>query len=70
MVQACISYTQSGDIISMNILGNQYIILNSIRAANNILEKKISISSDRPHFTMGGDLIGWGASMIFLQYGE
>ncbi|KIJ18483.1 hypothetical protein PAXINDRAFT_128630 [Paxillus involutus ATCC 200175] len=59
-----------GGIMSMNVLGKQYIILNSVKAASDILEKQSSISSDRPHFTMGGDLVGWGASLIFLQYGE
>ncbi|KAF9227072.1 cytochrome P450 [Gyrodon lividus] len=59
-----------GPIISMRMLGTQYIILNSAKAVDDILEKRSSISSDRPHFTMGGDLVGWGKALIFEQYGE
>ncbi|KAF9237423.1 cytochrome P450 [Melanogaster broomeanus] len=59
-----------GHILSLNILGTQFIVINGMEAANDILEKKSSISSDRPHHTMGGDLVGWGNSTFLQQYGE
>ncbi|KAF9227082.1 cytochrome P450 [Gyrodon lividus] len=59
-----------GPIMSMNMFGTQYIILDSVKVVDDILEKRSSISSDRPHLTMGGDLVGWGDSLIFQQYGE
>ena len=51
-------------------MGTQYIVLNSLKANKDLLEKKSAITSNRPHFTMGGDLVGWDNSMGFLQYGD
>ena len=51
-------------------MGTRYIVLNTLKATNDLLEKKSAVTSNRPHFTMGGDLVGWGNSMIFLQYGD
>jgi cytochrome P450 len=59
-----------GHITSLNVLGKQYILLSTIQATDDILEKKSTISSDRPHFTMGGDLVGWGSFTALQQYGE
>lgn len=59
-----------GHIISFKVMGTRYIALNSLKANTDLLEKKSAITSNRPHFTMGGDLVGWGDSMIFLQYGD
>ncbi|KAF8547387.1 cytochrome P450 [Imleria badia] len=50
-------------------MGTRYVVLNTLKATNDVLEKS-AVTSNRPHFTMGGDLVGWGNSMIFLQYGD
>ena len=46
----------TGDIVSLSIFGRTLIILNSVEAANDLLYKKSSIYSDRPHLPMRGDL--------------
>lgn len=56
--------------MSLRVMGMRYIVLNTLNVANDLLEKKSAITSDRPRFKMGGDLVGWGNSMIFLQYGD
>ncbi|KAH0828099.1 hypothetical protein J3R83DRAFT_3758 [Lanmaoa asiatica] len=51
-------------------MGTRYVVLNFLKATKDLLEKKSAIMSNRPHFTMGGGLVGWGASIIFLQYDD
>ncbi|KAN0091438.1 Cytochrome P450 [Tylopilus felleus] len=59
-----------GPIISLNVLGKQYIILNSFKVTNDLLERKSAITCNRPHFTIAGDLVGWSNATPFLQYGD
>ncbi|KAK0450588.1 cytochrome P450 [Desarmillaria tabescens] len=58
-----------GDIVSVSILGRRLVIINSIQVAISILDKKSSIYSDRPVVGMGGELVGWKNSIIFMPYG-
>ncbi|KAF9237425.1 cytochrome P450 [Melanogaster broomeanus] len=69
-IQSSILCSRLGPIISMNVLGTGVIVLNSAQAVNDILTKKSAITSDRPHLTMGGVLVGWGDATLFQQYGE
>ena len=41
-----------GDVIHTQVLGRHYIILNSIEAAEDLLEKRSAIYSSRPRLTM------------------
>ncbi|KAF9237437.1 cytochrome P450 [Melanogaster broomeanus] len=59
-----------GDISSISILGTRYVILNSYKAISEILEKQSAKSSDRPHLTMGCDLVGWKDGILFVNQGE
>ncbi|KAG8214156.1 cytochrome P450 [Butyriboletus roseoflavus] len=59
-----------GPIVSLNVMGTQYVVLNSLKATKDLLEKKSAITSNKPHFTMCGDLVGWSNNMGFLQYGN
>lgn len=52
----------------MKVMGTQYLVLNSFEAAKDLLGKKSACN--RPPFTMASELIGWGNSTGFLQYGE
>ncbi|KAG2139863.1 cytochrome P450 [Suillus bovinus] len=45
-----------GDILHVDVLGRHIIVLNSVKAAMELLDKKSSIYSDRPVFTMSGEL--------------
>ena len=51
-------------------MGTRFVVLNSLKATNDLLEKKSAVTSNRPHFTMGCDLVGWSDSTGFLQYGD
>ncbi|KAF8505027.1 cytochrome P450 [Hysterangium stoloniferum] len=46
------------------------IILNSSEAVYELLEHRAAIYSDRPHFTMFTDMMDFGASTTFQQYGD
>ncbi|KAK7471001.1 hypothetical protein VKT23_002414 [Stygiomarasmius scandens] len=59
-----------GDISSITILGQTLVILNSAKAAFDILDKKSSIYSDRPIMQMGGELIGWRNTLALLRYSD
>jgi hypothetical protein len=51
-------------------MGTRYVVLNSFKTTSDLLEKKSAITSNRPHFTMAGDLVGWGDTTGLLQYGD
>ena len=44
-----------GDVVFARLFQKPVIILNSLRAAQDLLEKKGAIYSDRPHMTMHVD---------------
>ena len=45
-----------GDVIHANVLGTHYIILNSLEAVEDLLEKRSAIYSDRPRLPMMNEL--------------
>ncbi|EJF59311.1 cytochrome P450 [Dichomitus squalens LYAD-421 SS1] len=59
-----------GDLVFFHGLGNNILVLNSMKAINDLLEKKGSIYSDRPSFTVVGELMGLGQSMPLLPARE
>lgn len=59
-----------GDIIHIQIFGQHIILLNSVEAAVEILDKKSVKFSDRPVLPMAGDLVGCKDSLPLLQYGD
>ncbi|KAF9268235.1 cytochrome P450 [Marasmius fiardii PR-910] len=59
-----------GDICSVTVLGQTIIILNSLKAAVGMLDKKSSIYSDRPVLQMGGEMVGWKNTLVLLPYGD
>ncbi|KAG5721459.1 O-methylsterigmatocystin oxidoreductase [Termitomyces sp. T112] len=61
---------QYGDICSVTVLGQTIVILNSVKIAIEILEKKGSIYSDRPVLQMAGNLIGWRKGLGLMSYGD
>ncbi|KZT19016.1 cytochrome P450, partial [Neolentinus lepideus HHB14362 ss-1] len=48
-----------GDIISLQVLGQTMVIVNSPQIALDMLEKKNAIYSDRPVLTMADEMVGW-----------
>ncbi len=59
----------AGSLVSLNILGQRILIVNSAQVAVDLLEKRGSIYSDRPTSPMGGELVGWKNTLVFLKYG-
>ncbi|KAH9928065.1 cytochrome P450 [Fomitopsis serialis] len=58
-----------GDIMSVNLFGKHMIILDSFEVANDLLDKKSSIYSDRPVLHVSGEMIGWKRILVLMQYG-
>ncbi|KAG6868405.1 hypothetical protein C0993_003642, partial [Termitomyces sp. T159_Od127] len=59
-----------GEICSVRIFGQTLVILNSAKIANEMLDKKGPIYSDRPILQMAGNLVGWKNTLILLPYGD
>ncbi|KAI1788998.1 cytochrome P450 [Ganoderma leucocontextum] len=59
-----------GDIMSVNILGQPFVILSSAQYAIDILEKKSAIYSSRGRVPVAGDMVGWSEAMILQPYGQ
>ncbi|EMD42231.1 hypothetical protein CERSUDRAFT_110763 [Gelatoporia subvermispora B] len=58
-----------GDLIYIRVFGNPIIILNSARAADDLLNKRSGIYSSRPVRTMVYDLMGWAWLFSTQPYG-
>ncbi|KAK7453312.1 hypothetical protein VKT23_011988 [Stygiomarasmius scandens] len=43
-----LSKKYNSDVIHINILGEHVVVLNSVKATNEVLEKRAGLSSDRP----------------------
>ncbi|KAH9849106.1 cytochrome P450 [Lenzites betulinus] len=61
---------QWGDVMSIAVLGEVYVILNSNKRAIELLEKKSAIYSCRPRVPMGGELVGWKRALVLTPYGN
>ncbi|KAG0702303.1 cytochrome P450 [Suillus ampliporus] len=59
-----------GDLSHIEILGQHIIVVNSVKTAIDMLDKKSAVYSDRPVFPMGGELVGWKHGFAFLPYGD
>ncbi|KAJ7223139.1 cytochrome P450 [Mycena pura] len=59
-----------GNLIFFYGLGNNVLVLNSLKAMNDLLDKQGGTFSHRPAFTVVGELMGLGQSMALLEYGN
>ncbi|KAF8843183.1 cytochrome P450 [Paxillus ammoniavirescens] len=59
-----------GDISHAEVFGQHIMILNNVKTAVELLDKKSSSYSDRPVFPMGGELVGWKNTLVLLPYGD
>ncbi|KAI0319836.1 cytochrome P450 [Amylostereum chailletii] len=57
------------DVISLNVLGNTIIVLNSAQAVSDIFDKRGNKYSDRPDLPMIVDLMGWDWTFALMRYG-
>ena len=58
-----------GDVIYVNVLGQEMIILNSSEAAVELFDKRSANYSDRPVAMMAGEIMGWNQSLALVRYG-
>ncbi|KAI0743770.1 cytochrome P450 [Daedaleopsis nitida] len=61
---------QYGDLVFYYGLGSKVLVLNSMKAINALLEKRAAIYSDRPSFTVVGELMRLEQSTPLLRYGD
>ncbi|KAI0260510.1 cytochrome P450 [Gloeopeniophorella convolvens] len=59
-----------GDVLHFRLFGTEYILVNSLDAAVNMLDRKSTIYSDRPRMVMLGELMGWGRALVLSHYGD
>ncbi|OCH86702.1 putative monooxygenase [Obba rivulosa] len=59
-----------GDVIHVDVFGQPIIVINSAKVAKDLLDKRSSIYSDRPHLVMAGDLVGYNDPFVLQPYGE
>ncbi|KAJ7116496.1 cytochrome P450 [Mycena epipterygia] len=64
------SQEYGSDIIHVNAAGTSIIILSSFEAAEDLLEKRSVIYSDRPRLTMLNELVGGDFMFAFAKYGD
>ncbi|KAF9818570.1 hypothetical protein IEO21_02675 [Rhodonia placenta] len=59
-----------GDIFYLDALGQHIIVINSAKVARELLDRRSSIYSGRPHLTMLGDLAGYDRMLLMQPYGD
>lgn len=57
-------------MLYLNVLGTDIIVLNSVEACRELLDKRSLIYSSRPNMTMMNDLVGFTWHFGFMPYGE
>jgi len=58
-----------GDVMHLSVFGAPVIVLNSVEAINDLMEKKSAIYSSRPRSHMA-DIMGYSSSTLLAPYGE
>ncbi|KAH9916560.1 cytochrome P450 [Epithele typhae] len=61
---------QYGEVVYAKIFQRPVLILNTLRAAQELLEKKSSNFSDRPRLILLAELMGWDNVVTHLKMGE
>lgn len=59
---------QYGPVVYLNMLGQPIIILNSARAAQDLLARRGAIYSDRPRLVLAGELALKGMHLLLMPY--
>ncbi|KAF8977284.1 cytochrome P450 [Cyathus striatus] len=58
-----------GDIVYLHIPGQSYLVLNSVKSATELLDKRSGIYSDRMKLILY-EMMGWSPIVTFLSYGK
>ncbi|KAK7458752.1 hypothetical protein VKT23_009754 [Stygiomarasmius scandens] len=59
-----------GPISYTTVLGKRIVILNTLEACNEVLEKRSSIYSGRPKMPFAGEIVGWDQQLLLAPYGK
>ncbi|KAF8890401.1 cytochrome P450 [Infundibulicybe gibba] len=59
-----------GDIVYLDLLGRPMVILHSVRAAKDLLDKRSKTYSGRPHLVMANELSGYNQSFSSMAHGD
>ncbi|KAJ5146780.1 cytochrome P450 [Penicillium atrosanguineum] len=57
----------SSDLLYFNVLGRPMIVINSVEAARDLIDKKGANYADRPRFVLF-EVMGWGVTLTFLRW--
>ena len=60
----------AGDLIYLNAIGQPIVVINSQKAAVELLDRRAAIYSDRPRNVIGCEIMTGGNLFGFAQYGE
>ena len=60
---------RSEHIMYLNVLGQPIIVLNSLKAAEDLLDRR-KCYSDRPRFIVAHEILGGGLLFGFMSYGD
>jgi hypothetical protein len=58
------------DMMYLNALGQPILILNSLKSATELLERRANISSDRPRLIMAHEIFCGGLFTAFISNGD
>ncbi|TEB33718.1 cytochrome P450 [Coprinellus micaceus] len=58
-----------GDVVYVRIFRQPMVIIDSLQAARDLLDKRSSIYSDRPRFVLFSELMGWHSASTHVRYG-
>ncbi|PVF95625.1 cytochrome P450 [Serendipita vermifera] len=59
-----------GPCVHLEIVGCHILILNDPKDADELLSKRGTTNSERPHLIMAGDLVGFGRGLALLPYDQ
>ncbi|KAH9856147.1 cytochrome P450 [Lenzites betulinus] len=61
---------QYGDVVYAKLFARPVLVLNSLRAAHDLLEKRSARYSDRPRLILLAELMGWDSVVTHMSCGE
>ena len=61
--------TITGDVVYLSALGKSMIVLNSQKAAADLLGRRARNYSDRPRFIVAAEILTGGMEVSLVQYG-
>ncbi|KAF5343467.1 hypothetical protein D9758_011861 [Tetrapyrgos nigripes] len=65
-----IGKANKSDVIHIDVLGNHTVVLNSVKAATELLDRRSSNYSSRPALHMLDDLMGWDWNLSHMPYSD